>query len=135
MIRTRRRSRKIDAQVIPEPTGRHAGGTRPYAPLTDAEADLIVAAGAAGRTLLDAAGRALAGKARVLIDLNAVPPAGIEGIIATDKARADGSAVVYGALGVGGLKMKIHKAAIQKLFTAPDAVLDAEELLAIGEQL
>jgi trimethylamine--corrinoid protein Co-methyltransferase len=42
MIRTRRRSRKIDAQVIPEPTGRHAGGTRPYAPLTDAEADLIV---------------------------------------------------------------------------------------------
>jgi hypothetical protein len=100
-----------------------------------AEADLIVAAGAAGRTLLDAAGRALAGKARVLIDLNAVPPAGIEGIIATDKARADGSAVVYGALGVGGLKMKIHKAAIQQLFTAPDAVLDAEELLAIGEQL
>ena len=100
-----------------------------------AAADLIIAAGAAGRTLLDAAGRALAGKARVLIDLNAVPPAGIEGIVATDKARADGAAVVYGALGVGGLKMKIHKAAIQKLFSAPDAVLDAEELLAIGEQL
>ena len=100
-----------------------------------ADADLIVAAGAAGRTLLDATGRPLAAKARVLIDLNAVPPAGIEGIIATDKARPDGTAVVYGALGVGGLKMKIHKAAIQKLFAAPDAVLDAEELLAIGEQL
>ena len=100
-----------------------------------ADADLIVAAGAAGRTLLDVTGRPLAAKARVLIDLNAVPPAGIEGIIATDKARPDGTAVVYGALGVGGLKMKIHKAAIQKLFAAPDAVLDAEELLAIGEQL
>jgi hypothetical protein len=98
-------------------------------------ADLIVAAGAAGRTLLDAQGRGLASNAGVLIDLNAVPPAGIEGIIATDKARTDGAAVVYGALGVGGLKMKIHKAAIQRLFSAHDAVLDAEELLAIGERL
>lgn len=98
-------------------------------------ADLIVAAGAAGHTLLDAQGRGVASNAKVLIDLNAVPPAGIEGIIATDKARTDGAAVVYGALGVGGLKMKIHKAAIQQLFSAHDAVLDAEELLAIGEQL
>ena len=61
-----------------------------------AEADLIVAAGAAGATLLGAAGRDLAGRARVLIDLNAVPPAGIEGIAATDKARQDGEAFVYG---------------------------------------
>jgi predicted dinucleotide-binding enzyme len=99
------------------------------------QADLIVAAGAAGVTLLDAAGRGSAGKARVLIDLNAVPPAGIEGILATDKARADGAAVVYGALGVGGTKMKIHRAAINRLFEANDAVLDAEELLAIGEGL
>jgi hypothetical protein len=99
------------------------------------EADLIVAAGAAGTTLLDAAGRASALKARVLIDLNAVPPAGIEGIVAADKARADGAAVVYGALGVGGTKMKIHRAAIARLFESNDAVLDAEELLAIGERL
>ena len=98
-------------------------------------ADLIVAAGAAGHTLLDAEGRGVATNAKVLIDLNAVPPAGIEGIIATDKARTDGAAVVYGALGVGGLKMKIQKAAIQQLFSAHDAVLDAEELLAIGERL
>jgi hypothetical protein len=99
------------------------------------EADLIVAAGAAGATLLDAAGRSSAAKARVLIDLNAVPPAGIEGIVAADKARADGAALVYGALGVGGTKMKIHRAAIARLFESNDAVLDAEELLAIGERL
>jgi predicted dinucleotide-binding enzyme len=99
------------------------------------EADLIVAAGAAGATLLDAAGRSSAATARVLIDLNAVPPAGIEGIVAADKARADGAAVVYGALGVGGTKMKIHRAAIARLFESNDTVLDAEELLAIGERL
>ena len=100
-----------------------------------ASADLIVAAGAAGVTLLHTAARGLASKTRVLIDLNAVPPAGIEGIAATDKARQDGGAIVYGALGVGGTKMKIHRAAIGRLFESTDAALDAEELLAIGEAL
>lgn len=114
-----------------------AGGVRDRSAVgaAVAQADVIVAAGAAGVTLLDAAGRSLADRARVLIDLNAVPPSGIEGIVATDKARQDGVAVLYGALGVGGLKMKIHKAAIGRLFTAADAFLDAEELLAIGEAL
>lgn len=99
------------------------------------QVDVIVAAGAAGVKLLDAPGRALALAAKVIIDLNAVPPAGIEGVVANDKARLDGSVVVYGALGVGGTKMKIHKAAISRIFAQPDAFLDAEDLLAIGEQL
>jgi hypothetical protein len=98
-------------------------------------ADVIVSAGAAGAVLLDAAGRSLAGRARVLIDLNAVPPAGIDGIEASDKARRVEAAVVYGALGVGGTKMKIHRAAIGRIFAANDVCLDAEELLAIGESL
>ena len=100
-----------------------------------AAAELIVAAGAAGVTLLDAAGRGLATAAEVLVDLNAVPPLGIAGIGATDKGRRDGKAVVYGALGVGGLKMKIHRAAIGRIFESADAFLDAEELLAIGQIL
>ena len=94
-----------------------------------------MAAGAAGVTLLDEAGRRRATAARVIIDLNAVPPAGVEGILATDKARPDGQSVLYGALGVGGTKMKIHKAAIAHIFADPAAFLDAEELLAIGERL
>lgn len=98
-------------------------------------ADLIIAAGAAGVMLLDAAGRGYARNAKVLIDLNAVPPSGIEGIVAADKAKAEAAAIVYGALGVGSTKMKIHRAAIQRLFESNDAVLDAEELLAIGERL
>ena len=100
-----------------------------------AAADLVVAAGAAGVTLLDLAGRQRAVRARVLIDLNAVPPAGIEGIAAVDKGRQDGESFVYGPLGVGGTKMKIHRAAIRRLFESNDACLDAEDLLAIGEQL
>lgn len=110
---------------------------RPGSPLQQviAEADLIVAAGAAGVTLLDEAGRGLAAAATVLIDLNAVPPAGIAGIMATDKARVDGRGFLYGALGVGGTKMKIHRAAIGRIFESPAVCLDAEDLLAIGESL
>jgi hypothetical protein len=110
---------------------------RPGSPLEQviAEAELIVAAGAAGVTLLDDAGRGLASAATVLIDLNAVPPAGIAGIVATDKARAEGRSFLYGALGVGGTKMKIHRAAIGRIFESPATCLDAEDLLAIGESL
>ncbi|MDA0254156.1 MAG: bifunctional NADP-dependent methylenetetrahydromethanopterin dehydrogenase/methylenetetrahydrofolate dehydrogenase [Planctomycetota bacterium] len=100
-----------------------------------AEADVIVAAGAAGASLLDRAGRSLVERARVLIDLNAVPPAGIDGVLADDKGRTEGHAVLYGALGVGSMKMKIHRAAIERIFTDNGAVLDAEELLALGEAL
>jgi hypothetical protein len=123
-----------DGRLAPvDAAGAVVGGTPLSAAL--AAADLIVAAGAAGVTLLDAAGRAAAGRARVLIDLNAVPPAGIAGVAATDKARQDGAAVVYGALGVGGTKMKIHRAAIRRLFESNEICLDAEDLLAIGESL
>jgi methylenetetrahydrofolate/methylenetetrahydromethanopterin dehydrogenase (NADP+) len=110
---------------------------RPGTPLArvTAEADVIVAAGAASAVLLDAAGRAAASATRVLVDLNAVPPAGIEGVLADDKGRIDGRTVLYGALGVGSLKMKIHRAAIERIFTDREAVLDAEELLALGESL
>ena len=40
--------------------------------------------------------------------------------------------LAYGAIGVGGLKMKIHKAAIRSLFEANDRTLDAEEIFDIG---
>jgi predicted dinucleotide-binding enzyme len=113
------------------------GSVAPGSPLAAvlADADLVVAAGAAGAVMLDATGRGAAAAARVLIDLNAVPPAGIEGLVASDKARADGKHVLYGALGVGGTKMKIHRAAIERIFSQPAAFLDAEELLAIGESI
>ena len=95
----------------------------------------IFSCGAAGATLLDAAGLQAAEQAQVAIDLNAVPPAGIESISATDKAVRRGNRFDYGAIGVGGLKMKIHRAAVASLFSRNDAYLDAEEILEIGKGL
>jgi hypothetical protein len=94
---------------------------------------LVVAAGAAGAVLLPMADRPKG--AGILIDLSAVPPLGIEGIDVTDKAKDRDGIICYGAIGVGGTKMKIHRAAVARLFERNDQVLDAEEVYALGEGL
>ncbi len=72
---------------------------------------------------------------KVAIDLNAVPPAGIGGVAPQDKATEHDGQFCYGAIGVGGLKMKLHKAAIHRLFETNDAVLDAEEIYQLGSKI
>ncbi len=98
-------------------------------------AEVIVAAGAPGVVLLPLATRKALKALRVAIDLNAVPPLGIEGVKATDRGADRDGANAWGALGVGATKMKIHKAAIRELFTARDKRLDAEAVLALGRSL
>ena len=100
-----------------------------------ADAQLVIAAGAAGVSLLPAAVRTRLTTLRVAIDLNAVPPAGIEGVEVTDKAEERQGVICYGAIGVGATKMKIHQAAIRKLFTANNLLLDAEQVFALGREL
>lgn len=96
-------------------------------------ADVIFSAGAAGVEMLDR--RWSETNARVLLDLNAVPPAGIAGIEPTAAgAEVDGK-VCYGAIGVGELKMKIHKRAIRSLFESNDRVLDTQAIYQIGAEL
>ena len=70
---------------------------------------------------------------KVAIDLNAVPPLGIEGVKSGDKNTDRGGVRAWGALGVGGTKMKIHKKAIAQLFERNDQVLDAEQIYALGQ--
>jgi hypothetical protein len=96
---------------------------------------VVIAAGAAGIQLFPERIRHAAPDLKVAIDLNAVPPAGIEGIQATDRGQERESVACYGAIGVGGTKMKIHKAAIRQLFTANNLVLDAEEIFALGQTM
>lgn len=99
------------------------------------DAEVIIAAGAAGIQLISKSVWEQCEQLKVLIDLNAVPPLGIEGVDVMDKAKADGQQILYGAIGVGGTKMKIHKAAIASLFESNEQVLDAEEIYSIGESL
>lgn len=114
----------------------------PHATSTDADlrnacadVQVIIAAGAAGVELLSSEIRQSLKSLKVAIDLNAVPPAGIGGIEVMDKAKDRDGVVCYGAIGVGGLKMKIHKAALRKLFEVNDHVLDTMAIYRIGEPL
>jgi hypothetical protein len=96
---------------------------------------LIIAAGAPGVELLPVDARTSISSLKVAIDLNAVPPAGIAGIEVFDKGTEHDGVICYGAVGVGGLKMKIHKAALRKLFESNDQVLDRDAIYAIGAAL
>jgi hypothetical protein len=124
------RERVASARITP-----HATSDRSSVVAALEGAALVVSAGAPGIELLPEEVLASAQSLRVAIDLNAVPPAGIGGIAGGDKGVARGNCVCYGAVGVGGTKMKIHKAAIGRLFEANDLVLDAEEIYEIARAL
>jgi hypothetical protein len=96
-------------------------------------AAVVVAAGTPGVELLPEDVRKGAKSLKLAIDLNAVPPLGIGGIKPHDKAADRDGIICYGAIGVGGTKMKLHKAAIRRLFESNDAVLDAEEIFALRD--
>jgi methylenetetrahydrofolate/methylenetetrahydromethanopterin dehydrogenase (NADP+) len=94
--------------------------------------NIVLAAGAAGIELVSADVWRDHVKAQVAIDLNAVPPVGLAPVKPTDAGVDRNGVFCYGAIGVGGWKMKIHKAALRQLFEANDRVLDAEEVYALG---
>ena len=60
--------------------------------------------------------------------------AGMDGVDVDGQMTRDG-VLCYGAIGVGGTKMKLHKAAIARLFERNDQVLDAEEVYALAPSL
>jgi hypothetical protein len=70
----------------------------------------------------------------VVADLNAVPPLGAEGTDAVWHAQEANGKIVFGAIGIGGLKMKIHHLAIARLFEEKGVLLDAEGIYALARE-
>jgi hypothetical protein len=97
--------------------------------------DLLISSGAAGVELMAAEMWRSIPTLKVAVDLNAVPPVGLAGIEIMDKAVERGGVICYGAIGVGGTKMKIHVAALQRLFEANDLVLDTAAIYDIGKTI
>ncbi|MFP6738324.1 MAG: SDR family NAD(P)-dependent oxidoreductase [Planctomycetota bacterium] len=95
-------------------------------------AELVFATGGPGVCLLSEDARKACGSLEVAVDLNAVPPAGIEGVGPTVAGEEIDGVICYGAIGVGGIKMKIHRSCVASLFESNDLVLDADEMLAVG---
>jgi hypothetical protein len=124
------RARVKDARLEPVATGTTEELHRALEGRT-----LVIAAGAAGAVLLPASARATCPGLKVAIDLNAVPPLGIEGVGPMDRGADHGGVVSYGALGVGDTKMKLHKAAVARLFERNDQVLDAEQIFELAQAM
>ena len=57
----------------------------------------------------------------------------MEGIEVNDDGVEREGVTAFGALGVGRLKMKIHKACIARLFEHNDLVLDAETIADVAK--
>lgn len=98
-------------------------------------AQIVFAAGAIGVELLKTSHWEHNTTIEAVADCNAQPPLGLEGIEATDKGKMRDGVICFGALGIGGLKLKLHRACIGKMFESSEAVFDAEEIYALAKAM
>src|SRR6266568_2673601 len=98
-------------------------------------AELLLNAGPAGVMLVPKQAWARRPSLKVIADVNAVPPLGVEGVETMDDGVTKEGVICFGALAIGNLKMKVHKACIARLFERNDLVLDAETIADVAREL
>jgi methylenetetrahydrofolate/methylenetetrahydromethanopterin dehydrogenase (NADP+) len=98
-------------------------------------AQLALATGASGVTLLQAADWHSNATLELLADANASPPAGIEGVGMNDRNVSSHGKILFGPLGFGALKLAVHRACIARLFEQNDLPLDADEIYAVAKTM
>jgi methylenetetrahydrofolate/methylenetetrahydromethanopterin dehydrogenase (NADP+) len=98
-------------------------------------AQIVFAAGAIGVELVKISHWEGNPTIEAVADVNAQPPLGLEGIEATDKGKERDGKLCFGALGIGGLKLRLHRSCIGKLFESSEAVFDAEEIYALAKEM
>ena len=99
------------------------------------DANIVLAAGLAGVEVLRNEAWSTNPTIEVLADYNAAEPLGIEGIEAGDDLAEREGKLVLGALGIGGKKMKTHKACVGRLFERSDLVLNADGVYAVAKEI
>ena len=99
------------------------------------DANIVYSAGAIGVQLLPKSAWENNPNIELLADVNAQPPMGIEGVDAMDKGKDYNGKIGYGALGIGGLKLKLHRECIAKMFESSEGTYDAEEIYALAKEM
>lgn len=96
--------------------------TEPLKAALIADAEVVLATAKAGTQVLSAEHLSRASSLLVAADINAVPPAGIEGIGVTDNGRllsaASGCAIGIGPLAIGNIKYKVQQSLFQAMLRA-----------------
>lgn len=88
-------------------------------------AEVVLACGKAGVTVLTADDLRAAKRLRVAADINAVPPAGVEGVGVQDDGTplpGQSGAVGIGALAIGNVKFKVQHHLLERMQTGGTAV-------------
>jgi methylenetetrahydrofolate/methylenetetrahydromethanopterin dehydrogenase (NADP+) len=98
-------------------------------------AEVLLNSGPAGVQMVPQSVWKAAKALKIAVDLNAVPPLGIEGVDVNDAGVKRDRVLAFGAFGVGNFKTTLHKACVTKLFTRNDLVLDAEAIAEIARAL
>jgi len=99
------------------------------------DAELVLNAGPAGVMLVPKQAWANRPRLKVIADVNAVPPLGVEGVEPMDDGVTKDGVRCFGALAIGNLKMKVHQACVARLFERNDLVLDAETIADVAREL
>ena len=98
-------------------------------------AHIVFGAGKTGIQLLNADQWQAHPTLEIMADVNTAPPLGFEGIDMMDKDTERSGKRIFGGIGIGALKLQLHRACIARLFESNDLVLDAKEILATAEKL
>jgi hypothetical protein len=98
-------------------------------------ANIVLASGPAGVQVLRKDVWSANPTIEVLGDYNAAEPLGIEGIEAGDGLVEREGKLVLGALGIGGKKIRVHKACVRQLFERNDLVLNADGVYAVAREI
>lgn len=92
------------------------------------DADIVVATGKAGIQLMSKKVWSQCPSIKVLADVNAYPPAGIEGVeVADDGKEVDGK-FLFGAVAIGDIKTKGMRDVIRKMYEEKGAYMDLERI-------
>jgi len=97
--------------------------------------EVLLNSGPAGVQMVPRAAWSAQKSLKIAVDLNAVPPLGIEGAEVSDAGEQRDGVIMFGAFGVGNFKTKLHKACVAKLFTRNDLVMDAEAIADVARKL
>jgi predicted dinucleotide-binding enzyme len=98
-------------------------------------AEVVLSSGPAGVQMVPRSAWSGRKELKVIVDLNAVVPLGVEGVELTDEGVERDGVRAFGAFGVGNFKTKLHKACVARLFTRNDLVLDAEAIADVAREM
>lgn len=141
-VRLTSRKQKRSAQACDE-IAKQFGVTLTSVEASDADstsdalegAHIVFGAGKAGIRLLDASQWQQHDTIEILADVSTAEPLGFAGISMMDRNTERFGKKIFGGLGIGALKLKLHRTCIEKLFTSNDQVLDADAIYKIAQQM